>query len=293
MILVVGGTGTLGARLVPLLVDEGRTVRVLTRDAARARALPASVEVLTGDVRDAASLAAAVRGCTTVVSAVHGFVGSGSPSPESIDRDANRALARAAAEANVKRFVLLSVQGAAPDHPMSLHRAKHAAEEALRQSGLAFTILRPTAFLETWIGVIGGPLASKGEALVFGPGRNPVNLVSVRDVAALVALAVRDDALVGETLEIGGPENLGLATVAERLILASGKPGRIKHIPLPVLRAMSVLARPFSPTFARQARAAVVMSTIDMTFAERVRARFPTLPSTSLADVLATSPPAA
>ncbi len=56
-----------------------------------------------------------------------------------------------------------------------------------------------------------------------------------------------------EVVEIGGPEDLGFVTFAERLVAASGKPGRIKHIPLIVLRAMAVLARPFSPGFARQA----------------------------------------
>jgi uncharacterized protein YbjT (DUF2867 family) len=182
--------------------------------------------------------------------------------------------------------VLLSGHGVAATHPMSLHRAKHAAEEAVRASGLPFTIIRPTFFLERWRQVIGDSISDKGHALVFGPGKNPINFVSVRDVAALVALALRDDSLRGETLEIGGPQNIDFVTFAERLIEASGKPARIKHIPLPVLRVMSVLARPFSPMFARQAGAAVVMNTTDMTFDGPTRQRFPMLPTTRLADVL-------
>ena len=135
MILVAGGTGTLGSQVVRLLLERGDRVRVLTRDSARAAHLPNAVDVLTGDLRDPAAVAAAVRGCATVVSAVHGFVGPGKPSPEAIDRDANIALIRAAAAAGVQHLVLVSVLGAAPDHPMSLHRAKHAAEQALRASG--------------------------------------------------------------------------------------------------------------------------------------------------------------
>jgi len=53
---------------------------------------------------------------------------------------------------------------------MSLHRAKHAAEQALRASGLAWTIVRPAPFLETWTGIIGAKIAGNGQALVFGPG---------------------------------------------------------------------------------------------------------------------------
>ena len=287
MILVAGGTGRLGKLIVQLLVRAGEDVRVLTRLQERASGLPVAVEMIVGDIRRATGVATAVRDCTTVISAVHGFAGPDSPSPEAIDRDGNRRLIRAAKEAGVEHFVLVSVHDASPDHPMSLHRAKYAAEQELRASGLGFTIVRPTAFLETWVSVIGGELRTKGQALVFGPGKNLINFVSVLDVAALVALCVRDRSVSNEVLDIGGPENLNFVALADQLIRASGKPGRIKHIPLPVLRVMSVLARPFSPIFARQARAAVVMNTTNMAFDASLRERFPTVPSTTLADVLA------
>jgi uncharacterized protein YbjT (DUF2867 family) len=264
MIALIGGTGRLGQALCAQL--DGARVRVLTRDRLRARGLPASVEIIEGDVRDEAVRRSALQGCATVVSAMHGFAGPTKTSPESVDRDANLGLIAAAREAGVRHFVLLSVHGAAADHPMSLHRAKFAAEQALRESGLHFTIIRPTAFLETWTGIIGGPLEAKGQALVFGHGRNPINFVPVADVAALVARAILHGGLEQDTVEVGGPENISFVTLARRLIDARGGLGTIQHIPLPVLRAMSVLARPFSPEFARQARAAVVMNTVDMTF---------------------------
>jgi uncharacterized protein YbjT (DUF2867 family) len=291
MILVAGGTGTLGTQVVRRLSDRGLPVRVLSRDPARAAQLPASVDILTGDLRDPGAAAAAVRGCATVVSAVHGFAGPGKPSPETIDRDANRALIRTAAAAGVRHLVLVSVLGAAPDHPMSLHRAKHAAEQALQVSGLAWTIIRPAAYLETWIAITGAKLADKGQALVFGPGRNPINFVSAHDVAAVVDLAVHDPSLRGQLLEVAGPENLTFTQIAERLILASGRPGRTRHIPLPLLRAMSVLARPLSSALARQAQAAVVMNTTDMAVdTSAIRDRFPTIPATTLDEVIRRRP---
>jgi hypothetical protein len=128
--------------------------------------------------------------------------------------------------------VLVSVLATAPDHPMSLHRAKYAAD----------------SYLETWVGIIGAKLADGGRALVFGPGRNPVNLVSAHDVAA-----------------------------------AGGRPGRPRHVPLPMLRAMSLLARPASPASARQAQAAVVMNNTDMAVElSGIRDRLPTIPATTL-----------
>ena len=287
MILVAGGTGTLGTQVVRLLVDRGQDVRVLTRDPARTAHLPDTVQTLAGDLRDPAMIAAAVQGCATVVSAVHGFAGPGKPSPEVIDRDANRGLIQAAAAAGVEHLVLVSVLGAAPDHPMSLHRAKHAAEQALQAAGLPWTIIRPAAYLETWIGIVGANLRDKGQALVFGPGRNPINFVSADDVAAVVDLAVQDRSLHGQVVEVAGPENLTFTQLAERLIAVSGRPGRIRHIPLPMLRAMSLLGRPVSPMFARQAQAAVVMNTTDMTVdVAAIRDRFPTVPATGLDEVL-------
>ena len=177
---------------------------------------------------------------------------------------------------------------------MSLHRAKYAAEQALQTTGVQWTIIRPAAYLETWIAIIGAKLASNGQTLVFGPGRNPINFVSAHDVAAVAALAVHDRSLHGQVLEVTGPENLPFTQLAERLITASGQPGRIRHVPLAMLRVMSVLARPVSPVFARQAQAAVVMNTTDMTAdVAAIRDRFPSVPATTLDEVLRRQPPLA
>jgi uncharacterized protein YbjT (DUF2867 family) len=291
MILVAGGTGTLGTKIVRLLSGRGAGVRVLTRDRSHAAHLPATAETIVGDLRNPATVATAVHGCATVISAVHGFTGPGKPSPESIDRDANRALIHAAAAAGVDHFVLVSVLGAAPDHPMSLHRAKYAAEQELTTSGLHWTIIRPAAFLETWITIIGAKIPSSGQALVFGPGRNPINFVSAHDVAAIAGIAVHGESLRNQTVEAAGPENLTFTQIAGRLIAHSSRPGNIKHVPLPMLRVMSILARPFSPVFARQAQAAVVMNTTDMTAdVAAIHRRFPAIAATTLNDALARQP---
>jgi uncharacterized protein YbjT (DUF2867 family) len=265
MILLAGGTGTLGTHVIRLLTARGDTVRVLTRDGHRAEQLRgAGVDAVVGDIREPADAAAAARGCTTVISAIHGFTGGRRSSPATIDRDGNRNLIRAALDASVGHLILVSVHGAAPGHPMSLHRMKYAAEQALIASGLPWTIIRPSAFLETWAGLIGAHLADRGKALVFGPGDNPINFVSVDTVATMIAQAVHDQALRGRILDVTGPGNLTFCDIARQLIAASTMPGQITHIPLAALRLASVLAKPVAPAFARQAQAAVVMNTTDM-----------------------------
>jgi uncharacterized protein YbjT (DUF2867 family) len=284
VILVAGGTGVLGRRVVTRLAARGEEVRVLTRDRSRAEILPEAVQIVVGDLRSG-PVEQYVEGASAIISAVHGFVGPTTRTgPESVDRDANARLVTAAGRAGVSQFVLVSAVGAAPDHPMSLHRMKYAAEQHLHRSGISSSTVRATSFLETWLAIIGTKLASGGPALVLGPGRNPINFVSADDVAAFVCLAADRDPRIAETVSVGGPQNLAFTHVAEHLLAgAHGSPG-IRHIPLPALRAMSVLAKPIRPAFARQAHAAVVMNTTDMTFDARpVRERFPEIAVTSMA----------
>lgn len=88
MILVAGGTGTLGSRLVDRLLNRGLRVRILTRDGSRVRQRDRdNLEVTEGDVRVRADVAQAMTGVEIVVSAMHGFAGPGGVSPASVDRD--------------------------------------------------------------------------------------------------------------------------------------------------------------------------------------------------------------
>jgi NADH dehydrogenase len=251
MIVVAGGTGTLGTRLVPRLAGQGLAVRVLTRDPARAEHLASvGVEVARGDVRDAASIAGALRGAGSVISAVQGFAGPGGVSPASVDRAGNAHLIEAAARAGAA-FVLVSVVGASPSHPMELFRAKHAAEEMLRASGIPWTIVRATAFMETWGELMGRPLQTSGKIFVFGRGDNPVNFVSTTDVAALIGHAVTAPSLHGQVLELGGPGNLTFNQVAAILQETTGHRGTVRHIPRPALHTMAMAAARLKPALAR------------------------------------------
>ena len=287
MIVVAGGTGTLGRRLVPLLTAAGLPVRVLTRDPAQTGSLAGpGVEVTRADVRDAAAVGRALRGAATVVSAVHGFAGPGGVSPASVDRAGNANLIAAAAREGAG-FVLVSVVGAGPDHPIGLFRAKHDAEETLRASGVPWTIVRATAFAETWATIMAGPLRASGTIPVFGRGRNPINFVSATDVAALTARAATDPGLRGQVLELGGQDNLTFDGLAGLVQEAAGHSGTVRHIPRPALRAMSWLAAPVRPALARQARAALAMDTLDMTFGPGpARQAVPDLPETSARQAL-------
>lgn len=269
MILVAGGTGRLGRELVARLSAAGSEVRVLTRDAAQAAGL--GVDVSIGDVREAATLASATRGASVVISCVHGFLGGRGAGPQEVDDRGNRNLVRAAAAAGVKHFVLLSVLDARPDHPVSLHRAKYAAEQHVRTGAASWTVLRPASYVETWIEVVGGRLARGGPALVFGRGDNPINFVSVQDVATVAALAAVGPSLRCQTIEVAGQDNLTMNELAH--LLGASK---TRHVPRGVLRGLASALPRAAPALARQTRAALEMDTTDMTAdGSAVRSRFP------------------
>jgi NADH dehydrogenase len=221
-----------------------------------------------------------------VISAVHGFAGPGRVSPATVDCAGNANLIGAATRASAN-FILVSVAGAAPDHPIGLFRAKHAAEDMLRASGIPWTIVRATAFMETWATIMSRMLETSGKIVVFGRGDNPVNFVSATDVAALIARAVTDPGLRGQVLELGGPDNLTFNQVAALLQETTGRHAPVRHIPRPALQAMAWLTAAIKPALARQARAALAMDTSDMSFdAAPARLAFPDLPNTDMATAL-------
>jgi len=287
MILLAGGTGHLGGPLTELLAAGGSPVRVLSRDPSRSRALvPANVELVAGDVRVAASLKPALVDVQTVISAVTGF-GPGGSGPRQVDMQGNQNLIAAAVAAGVESFILVSIHDASPEHAMELYRAKFSAEETLRGSNLAWTIVRPTAFMELWAGIVGDSLIKGGAATIFGRGTNPINFVSVRDVARFIELEVAGRRLRNETLEVGGPENLTLKAMVEVIAASHGLEPRARHVPLAALRAGEAVLRPFRPDLAGLMRASIQMDTSDMSFdATHLTEAYPEIRLTRLGDVV-------
>src|SRR4051812_10423446 len=284
MIVVVGATGTLGREVIPLLAASDLPVRVVTRDRAAAAQKLTGVELVEADVARPEEARRAVEGAQAVVSMMTGFA---SPAGvRKVDFEANRTLAQAAAAAGVEHFVLLSVAQAAADHPIELFRMKHAAEEAVRATGLAFTIIRPTAYLETWLGLIGGPLVTTGKTRLFGRGRNPINFVSAADVARFVDLALTDPTMRGQVVTVPGPDNLTLEDLVDATRRATGVTGTLSRAPLPMLKVLSVGLRPINRVVAGMMATAAVMDTRDMTGnGQAIRAAFPQVPMTTVDQV--------
>ncbi|HEY1389431.1 MAG TPA: SDR family oxidoreductase [Ktedonobacterales bacterium] len=267
MILIVGASGRLGGLVARNLLADGGQVRAMSRTPASLAELRAlGAEIAAGDLRDPQSLAAACRGTHVIFSATHAFNGSGNNSPHAVDDIGNRNLIDAAQKAQVRHVVFTSILGARPDHPVNMYRYKYATEEYLRASGLSYTILRPAPFMETWAEILGRSIVIQGKAVVFGRGENPINFVSVRDVARFAVMALGDSKAHNRIIEIGGPENITQVQFVTLIEEVSGRKSRVRHIPLPMMRIMRVITQPISPAFSRQILAGIIMDTEDMTF---------------------------
>lgn len=236
-----------------LLTARNLPVRVLTRDPTCAAHLRNDrVEIVPGDVLEPQAVDRAVAGAQTAISAIHGFTGIGGSSPRTVDWQGNRALIRATQTSGTQHFILVSIQGVAADHPMELFRMKYLAEQELQASALPWTIIRTTAYIETWAKLVGEPLIKTGTTRIFGRGTNPINFVSVYDVARFIELAVVDPAMRGVLVEVGGPENLTMRQFVQNFKTVTGTRGMKRSVPLALMRLMAVLMRPLNPMLARQ-----------------------------------------
>jgi uncharacterized protein YbjT (DUF2867 family) len=222
MILVAGATGELGRAICRQLTQKGGMVYGMVRSSSAPEAVAEleaiGVRPVQADLDDPESLREACSGCDAVVS---GMTAMGRPgdSIEKVDRDGQLALVEAAAEEGVERFVYMSYSGAiGKDDPLTL--AKRAVERTLKHSGMSWTVLRPSYFMETWLSPALGFDVAGGRVRIFGAGSAPISWVARDDVAAFAAAAVDSEEARNATLEIGGPEAiapLDVVTLFEEL----------------------------------------------------------------------------
>ncbi|MBI1299941.1 NAD(P)H-binding protein [bacterium] len=216
MILVVGATGRLGGMITRQLLAQGKSVRILVRRnspaeemakqgmATSAQALiDAGAQPVYGDLTDRASLDPACAGVETVITTANAALRNGDFA--SVDYRGTRNLIDAAKNADLDHFIYISAYGSAPDHPHPLLSAKGENEAYLQESGLTYTILKPTMFMEGWIGaVVGIPLQAGQPVTLIGQGARRHSFVSIADVAAYAVAAVDHPAGRNQSIDIGG-----------------------------------------------------------------------------------------
>ena len=253
MILIVGANGVLGRETARLLLSQGQQVRLLVRMPAKVNDLrQMGAEIIEGDLIDPPSLTRACEGIDQVFAAAHSLLGKGKYTSQAVDDAGHRSLIGAAKAAGVAHFVYISILGAAPDHPIDFFRTKHQIEETLKASGLSYTILRPSAFMEWHAHIFNGKsILEKGKTSLLGNGTKLRNFIAVRDVAQFAVMALTDPKLKNRTIEVGGPENFTNNQVSELYGKLAGITPKVSHMPPFLAKALSVVLKPFQPGVTR------------------------------------------
>lgn len=232
-VAVTGGTGFAGRAVVGALGRHGYRLRCLVRPGSE-RLLPreAGVEPITGDVTTPAGLADAVRGVDAVVHLV-GIIREHPARGVTFERlhtQATEHVLAAARGAGVRRFVHMSALGTRPEARSRYHRTKWAAEQAVRGSGLDWTIFRPSVIFGPGDGLV--TLLARlvrwfPVVPVIGDGQNRFQPVAVGDVAEGFARALERPAAAGQVFEVGGPRAYTFDELLDEIGRALGR----RHVP--------------------------------------------------------------
>ncbi len=243
VVAVAGGSGFVGRSIVRELAARGNRVVVLSHKPPIATT-DRLIEFRQADVTQPDRLPDALAGTDTLVICL-GFRNSPIEAPrrgrtfERIDAGGTVVLVAAAKAAGIGRLVYISGAGAAPDAARHWFRAKWRAEEAIRGSGIAYTIFRPS-----WIYGPGDRSLNRFLGLArwlpfvpqIGNGRQLLAPVFVDDIGALVADALVTPAASNATLEVGGPETLSMDSIVRAALRAQGRRRPILHAPAVLMK---------------------------------------------------------
>jgi uncharacterized protein YbjT (DUF2867 family) len=224
-VLVVGATGLVGLEICRRLQQTDHSARALVRrtaDTAKRDELERlGVELLEGDLKDPASLDRACAGIHAIISTASSTLSrQDGDSIRTVDDEGQLALVDAAVRAGVEHVVFVSFrQNPRIEHPLSA--AKRAVERRLKASGLNYTILQASYFMEVWLTPALGFDYAQRSVRLYGDGTKPISWISYRDVARVAAAAVDQPDARNVVVELGGPQALSPREVV-RMFEAAG-----------------------------------------------------------------------
>lgn len=232
--LVVGATGYLGGKVCRELAAQGKPVAGMVRGGEDAKLAPlreAGVELVEGDLKDPTTLQRACQGRSAVVSTASASLSrQAGDNIQSVDLDGQKSLIDAAKAAGVSKFVYISFSSnMTTDGPVTA--AKRVVEQHLMASGLDYTILRCGFLMEIMIAPIVGFDYANGKTVVYGTGEEPLSVLSMDDVAKMVALSLEHPQASAAVVEFGGPAAVTLHEVVAAFEEVSGRPFEMQHVP--------------------------------------------------------------
>jgi NADH dehydrogenase len=214
----------------------------------KASELPVGVEQVIGDVTDGATLSGRLDGIQTVVHLVGIIEEHGGSTFDAVIRQGTENIVREASQAGAQYFILMSALGAQDDHDYPYHQAKYQAEQAVKASGLPYTIFRPSVIFgkgDGFITVLAGLVKSFPIIPVAGSGQSMFQPVQLDDVATCFAQVILNpEANAGQTYELGGAKSYTYEQILNVIAAELGKKKPKVHIPTPLMKMVVSITAP-------------------------------------------------
>ena len=246
MLLLTGATGSIGSRLLPLLLEQGEDVRCLVREPRRLGHRRVDVQIALGDLGEMSDpylVRQALRGVDTVVHLAATIRDQPPHRIEELNGLATVRLLRAAERSGVRRFVFFSALNASATQRTRFFRAKWLAEEAIASSSLQTTIFAPSIVYDDsdpWVTLL-RRFSFLPVMPVSGEGKARFQPIWADDAARCVTAALARDG--GQRYELVGPETLTYDDMSDLVSRAAGRPRTIVHLPLSLVRSGLIATR--------------------------------------------------
>lgn len=255
-VAVIGGTGFIGRHIVEQLARKGARIKVMTRNADRAKFLKpmgdvGQISIMAGDALDDAALNTVLEGCDAVVNTVGILAESGKQTFAGLQAKLPSRIGAIAAKKGIASVVQLSAIGADANSPSVYARSKAMGESGLLKAFPGAVILRPSLLFGAGDGFFNrfAAMAVIAPGLpIIGGGKNKVQPVFVGDVAAAVITALSDDKTRGNIYELGGPDIMSFREVMSYILKSINRRRMLIPVPFGVMglaaTAFAILPNP-------------------------------------------------
>jgi uncharacterized protein YbjT (DUF2867 family) len=246
MLLLTGATGSVGSRLLPLLLERGEDVRCLVREPRRLGPRRVDVQIALGDLGEMSDpylVRQALRGVDTVVHLAATIRDQPPHRIEELNGLATVRLLRAAERSGVRRFVFFSALNASTAQRTRFFRAKWLAEQAIASSALDTTVFAPSIVYDhsdPWVTLL-RRFSFLPVLPVSGDGRARFEPIWAEDAARCVVVALERDGR--PRYELAGPESLSYDEMSDLVSRVAGRPRPLVHLPLPLVRSGLIAIR--------------------------------------------------
>jgi len=253
-VFLTGASGFVGWHMITRLLAEGHAVRGLVRSLPREKDHLAKAfhekgdfQYVAGDVVSGAGLDAAIAGCNAVIHLVGIIAEKGTNTFERVHHLGTRNVVEAAQRAGIRRFIHMSAIGVRPDGVAEYQTSKWKGEEEVRHSGIPYCILRPSLIFGPGDGFVTQMMDMMRKAPFFRPvpgsGSPRFRPIFVDDVTFCFARALVTEAATGQTIELGGADELSLNEVLKEIARCAGVGKPAVHVPMPLMFLGAALAQ--------------------------------------------------